>query len=45
MGHIVEGLVTDKWADILSVRLHSVYHGPTRWINDLKIKVTFYQFD
>jgi len=38
IGHIVEGLVTDKWADILHVRLHAVYYGPKRWISDLKIR-------
>ncbi|XP_065071225.1 tetratricopeptide repeat protein 14-like [Rhopilema esculentum] len=37
-GDIVEGKVDDKWADTLFIRVDSVYYGPNRWINDLKIK-------
>eukprot|EP00112_Aurelia_sp_Birch-Aquarium-sp1_P007788 Seg1850.8 transcript_id=Seg1850.8/GoldUCD/mRNA.D3Y31 product="Tetratricopeptide repeat protein 14" protein_id=Seg1850.8/GoldUCD/D3Y31 len=38
IGDIVEGRVTDKWADLLYIRIFSVYLGPKRWIADLKIK-------
>ena len=44
IGDIVEGTVDDKWADTLFIRVDSVYYGPNRWINDLKIKVLLLQF-
>ena len=39
IGDIVQGRVTDKWADLLYIRILSVYLGPKRWIADLKVKV------